>query len=97
VHIHGEKFFTILDIPTAPVVSDDEIERSMTKHRNLKYDESFAPRGREFHLLAGDGCYVPYQCRIGCGPRIRSRSRCDHLKTRGSAASTTCTSSINAA
>ena len=33
----------------------------MTKHRNLKYDESFAPRGTEFHLFAGDGCYVPYQ------------------------------------
>ena len=33
----------------------------MTKHRNLKYDESFAPRGQEFHLFAGDGCYVPYQ------------------------------------
>jgi hypothetical protein len=33
----------------------------MTKHRNLKYDESFAPRATEFHLLAGDGCYVPYQ------------------------------------
>ena len=33
----------------------------MTKHRNLKYDESFAPRATEFHLFAGDGCYVPYQ------------------------------------
>ena len=33
----------------------------MTKHRNLKYDEGFAPRGTEFHLFDGDGCYVPYQ------------------------------------
>ena len=33
----------------------------MTKHRNLKYDDSFAPKGKEFHLFAGDGCYVPYQ------------------------------------
>jgi len=33
----------------------------MTKHRNLKYNESFAQRGQEFHLFAGDGCYVPYQ------------------------------------
>ena len=61
VHIHGEKFFTILDNTDRSVVSDDEIERSMTKHRNLKYDERFAPHGREFHLLEGDGCYVPYQ------------------------------------
>ena len=61
VHIHGEKFFTVFDNTDRAIVPDDEIERSMTKHRNLKYDESFAARGREFHLLAGDGCYVPYQ------------------------------------
>jgi Cupin-like domain len=61
VHIHGEKFFTIFDNNDRSIVSDDEIERSMTKHRNLKYDERFAPRGTEFHLFAGDGCYVPYQ------------------------------------
>ena len=61
VHIHGEKFFTVFDNTDRAIVSDDEIERSMTKHRNLKYDESFAARGHEFHLFAGDGCYVPYQ------------------------------------
>src|SRR3954463_8612994 len=61
VHIHGEKFFTILDNTDRSIVPDNEIERSMTKHRNLKYDVHFAPRGREFHLFAGDGCYVPYQ------------------------------------
>jgi hypothetical protein len=46
VHVHGEKFFTIFDNADRTIVSDDEIERSMTKHRNLKYDESFAPRVR---------------------------------------------------
>ena len=61
VHIHGEKFFTIFDNNDRAIVCDDEIERSMTKHRNLRYDDSFAPRGTEFHLFAGDGCYVPYQ------------------------------------
>ena len=61
VHIHGEKFFTIFDNSDRTIVPDDEIERSMTKHRNLKYDESYAARGTEFHLFAGDGCYVPYQ------------------------------------
>src|SRR5450631_260857 len=61
VHIHGEKFFTIFDNSDRSIVPDDEIERSMTKHRNLKYDERFAPRGQQFHLFAGDGCYVPYQ------------------------------------
>jgi hypothetical protein len=33
----------------------------MTRHRNLKYDERLASRGIEFHLFAGDGCFVPYQ------------------------------------
>ena len=61
VHIHGEKFFTIYDNTDRAVVDDDEIERSMTKHRNLKFDQRFAPRATEFHLFAGDGCYVPYQ------------------------------------
>jgi Cupin-like domain len=61
VHIHGEKFFTIFNNGDRAVVPDDEIERSMTRHRNLRYDESFAARGIEFHLSAGDGCFVPYQ------------------------------------
>jgi hypothetical protein len=61
VHIHGEKFFTVYDNSDRAVVDDDEIERSMTKHRNLKFDERFAPRATEFHLFAGDGCYIPYQ------------------------------------
>src|SRR5471030_3309862 len=52
VHIHGEKFFTIFDNNDRSIVCDDEIERSMTKHRNLKYDDSFAARGTEFHLFA---------------------------------------------
>jgi len=59
VHIHGEKFFTVFDNGDRAIVDDDEIERSMTRHRNLRYDERFAARGIEFHLLAGDGCYIP--------------------------------------
>jgi hypothetical protein len=61
VHIHGEKFFTLFDNHDRAIVSDDEIERSLTKHRNLQYNDSFAKRAQEFHLFAGDGCYVPYE------------------------------------
>jgi cupin superfamily protein len=61
VQIRGEKFFTIYDNGDRSIADDGEIERSMTKHRNLKFDDSFAPRGTEFHLFDGDGCYVPYQ------------------------------------
>ena len=61
VQIHGEKFFSIYDNTDRAIVNDAEIERSMTKHRNLKFDERFAPRAKEFHMFDGDGCYVPYQ------------------------------------
>jgi len=61
VHVHGEKVFTIYDNTDRALFDDAEIERSMTRHRNLKFDERFAPRATEFHLFAGDGCYVPYQ------------------------------------
>ncbi len=61
VQIHGEKFFTIFDNSDRSIASEAEIEHSMTKHRNLKYDESLTPRGIEFHMFDGDGCYVPYQ------------------------------------
>ncbi|MBS0529362.1 MAG: cupin-like domain-containing protein [Proteobacteria bacterium] len=61
VQIHGEKFFTVFDNSDRSIASEADIEHSMTKHRNLKYDESLAPRGIEFHMFDGDGCYVPYQ------------------------------------
>lgn len=61
VQIHGEKFFTVYNNDDRSIVSEDEIERSMTKHRNLTFDERFAPRAQEFHMFGGDGCYIPYQ------------------------------------
>jgi hypothetical protein len=61
VQIHGEKFFRIYDNEDRAIADDDAIEHSLTRHRNLKYDEAFRPRGIEFHLFGGDGCYVPYK------------------------------------
>ncbi|ETR75795.1 transcriptional regulator [Afipia sp. P52-10] len=61
VQIHGEKFFHIYDNEDRAIADDDAIEHSLTKHRNLKYDQSFRPRGTEFHMFGGDGCYVPYK------------------------------------
>ncbi|MCB1412777.1 MAG: cupin-like domain-containing protein [Xanthobacteraceae bacterium] len=61
VQIHGEKFFTLFDNADRSIASDEEIEYSMTKHRNLKYDEAIEGRGTTFHMFGGDGCFVPYQ------------------------------------
>ena len=61
VQIHGEKFFRIYDNRDGTIADDDAIEHSLTMHRNLKYDDSYKPRGIEYHLFGGDGCYVPYK------------------------------------
>lgn len=61
VQIHGEKFFTIFDNADRSIANDEQIEYSMTKHRNLKYDEAIEGRGITFHMFGGDGCFVPYQ------------------------------------
>lgn len=61
VQIHGEKFFRIYDNRDNAIFDDAEIERSMTKHRNMVYNEAFKDRGVEFRMFGGDGCYVPYQ------------------------------------
>jgi Cupin superfamily protein len=61
VQIHGEKFFRIYDNRDGSIADEAQVEHSTVKHRNVKYDESFKPRGVEFHLFDGDGCYVPYQ------------------------------------
>ena len=95
VHIHGEKFFTIFDNTDRAIVPDDEIERSMTKHRNLKYDESFAPAAASFICSQATAVTCRINGRIGCGPRTPSRSRWRSPGRRARcAASTTCTSSI---
>ncbi len=61
VQIHGEKFFRIYDNRDGSIADDAQVEHSTVKHRNVQYDESLKPRGVEFHLFDGDGCYVPYQ------------------------------------
>lgn len=60
VHIHGEKFFTICDNRDGSVVSDDAIEHSLTKHRNVSYSPDFEKKSKCYELKAGDGVFVPY-------------------------------------
>lgn len=61
VQIHGEKVFRIYDNQDGAIADADAIEHSLTKHRNLKYDDAYKPRGIEFRMFGGDGCYVPYK------------------------------------
>ena len=61
VQIHGEKTFAIFDNRDGSIADNAQVEYCTTKHRNVPYNDSFKPRGVEYHLFDGDGCYVPYQ------------------------------------
>jgi hypothetical protein len=60
VQIHGDKQFAIYDNEDRGIASEDQIEHAITKHRNLKFDESFAARGTVNELKPGEGVFVPY-------------------------------------
>lgn len=60
VQVHGEKDFNIYDNEDKSIASDDQVEHAITKHRNLKFDESYEARGMHNHLLPGEGVFVPY-------------------------------------
>jgi len=61
VQIHGEKFFRVYDNRDGAIADEAQVEYSTTRHRNVPYRADFDSRGIEFHLFAGDGCYIPYQ------------------------------------
>lgn len=61
VQIHGDKTFAIFDNRDGFIADEEQVEYSTVKHRNVPYNDNFKPRGVEFHLVGGDGCYVPYQ------------------------------------
>ncbi len=96
VQIHGEKFFTIFDNTDRSIVSDDEIERSMTKHRNLKYDDSFATRAAQIPSVRGRRLLrAVSMAALGAHRQALLDLDGDHLEdARRCGASTTCTSSI---
>lgn len=60
VQIYGDKFFTICDNRDGSVVSDDAIEHSITKHRNVSYSPDFEKKSVCYSLKDGDGVFVPY-------------------------------------
>lgn len=61
IHIHGEKFFNIYDNSDRSIASEETIEHSIAKHRNVSYDKKFDAKCMAYRLLPGDGVFVPYQ------------------------------------
>lgn len=61
VQIHGEKFFNIYDNCDRSIASEEAIEHSIAKHRNVPYDKAFDIKCTSYRLLPGEGVFVPYQ------------------------------------
>jgi len=61
VQIHGEKFFHVYDNRDYSVATDEALEGTIAKHRNLAYDTKFDAKAISYHLFPGDGLFLPYQ------------------------------------
>lgn len=60
VQIHGDKYFHMYDNEDRALVSEESLEISPSRHRNLRYEPAFDARVRTFAMREGDGCFVPY-------------------------------------
>ncbi|QQR39180.1 cupin-like domain-containing protein [Devosia rhizoryzae] len=60
VQVHGDKQFAVFDNTDHSIVSEEQIEHAITKHRNIKYEDRFAARGTVNELKPGEGVFVPY-------------------------------------
>ncbi len=59
--IHGDKFFHVFDNRDRSIASDEALEASAIKHRNLPYKAEFDAKSTTYRLKPGDGVFVPYQ------------------------------------
>jgi hypothetical protein len=59
--IHGDKFFHVYDNRDRSIASEEALEASAIKHRNLPYEAKFDAKCTTYNLKPGDGVFVPYQ------------------------------------
>lgn len=59
--LHGEKLFRVYDNRDRSIASERLLEDVVVKHRNIPYEEKFDAGCTLYHLLPGDGVFVPYQ------------------------------------
>jgi hypothetical protein len=60
IQIRGDKFVHIFDNRDRALVSEEDMEISPSKHRNLNYAESFEERAEVFAMKEGDAVHLPY-------------------------------------
>lgn len=59
--IHGDKLFHVYDNRDRSIASEEALESSAIKHRNLPYKAEFDAKCTTYKLKPGDGVFVPYQ------------------------------------
>jgi hypothetical protein len=59
--IHGDKFFHVYDNRDRSIASEEALESSAIRHRNLPYEARFDAKCTTYKLKPGDGVFVPYQ------------------------------------
>lgn len=60
IHIHGDKEFHVFENDDRSLVSEESMEISPGKFRNMNYEEEFESRATTYDLKPGDGIFVPY-------------------------------------
>lgn len=60
VHLHGPKAMHIFDNEDRSLVSEEALETSPGKHRNLQYRDEFETRATVFRFKPGQGVFLPY-------------------------------------
>ncbi|MGE3989219.1 cupin-like domain-containing protein [Pseudorhodoplanes sp.] len=59
--VHGDKFFHVYDNRDRSIASEEALESSAIRHRNLPYEAKFDAKCTTYRLQPGDGVFVPYQ------------------------------------
>ena len=60
IQVHGDKSFHVFENDDRKLVSEESMEISPGKFRNMKYNETFEDRATVYELKGGDGIFVPY-------------------------------------
>ncbi len=60
IQIHGDKFFHVFENDDRELVSEENMEISPSKFRNMNYNKEFEDRATVYGLREGDGIFVPY-------------------------------------
>jgi hypothetical protein len=60
IQLHGDKFVRTFDNTDRALISEEDLELSPNKHRNVKYEDWYESRATLHSLKPGDAVHMPY-------------------------------------